>query len=387
VVDEVENALHKIQKAHRIVIKVGSAVLSRPGGVEFDPVVAISLAQQIAEIMASQREVVLVSSGAILAGRQMLGLSRPNKSIGDKQALAAVGQVELMRRWTEIFRWYKIPVGQILLTKDDLVNHRRFLNARQTIRRLLQWGILPVINENDTVLTDEIKLGDNDRLSALVTNLITADALVLLTEVDGLYTSDPHTDESAKRIEHVPSVTPEIQEQAGRPGAHGTGGMATKVEASRQSGYYGVPAMIANGRLPGVLLRILSGENVGTVFSPATDRLDSRKHWIAFTQEPAGRLILDQGASRAVLEGGNNLFPSGIHAAEGRFEVGDAVDLCSQEGRFLGRGITSYGLEEVEKIKGHRSSEIEALLGYKSSDAVVEWEDMVVGEEKWGSTK
>jgi glutamate 5-kinase len=301
------------------------------------------------------------------------------ETIGEKQALAALGQVELMRCWTEIFSWHEVRVAQVLLTRDDLSHRRRFLNARRTLGQLLDRGILPVVNENDTVMVEEIKLGDNDHLSALVTNLVTADLLVLLTEVDGLYTADPKQGSEAKLIPVVEEVTPEVQKLAGKAGPAGRGGMVTKIEAARQASLFGVPTVIARGDREDVLAAILAGEEVGTRVLPAAERMDSRKHWIAFSQEPAGRLLVDAGAAGAVQSRGKSLLPSGIVGVEGSFDMGDPVEVVSEQGEVLAQGIVSYSAAEIRQILGRQSAEIEEVLGYKTADEVIHRDHMVVG--------
>lgn len=362
-------------------MKIGSAVLADPGGGGFNRRVMAHIAGQIAGLQTDGHEVVLVSSGAILAGRQLMGKSLSGNSIGDKQALAAIGQVELMRRWTSIFEWNEIGVAQVLLTGDDLNHRRRFLNARRTLGNLLQMGILPIVNENDTVVVEEIKLGDNDHLSAQVTNLIGADLLILLTEVEGVYTEDPRTNRDAQLVQEIEAVTPEIQRLAGGSGPAGRGGMATKVEAARQASLAGIPTVIASGRIPNVLPRILAGESIGTIVMPAAARLDSRKQWIAFSQPPVGRVTVDDGGMEAILYRGKSLLPSGIVGVDGRFEMGDLVELVSADGLVFARGITSYSASETGKISGAQSSQIESLLGYKTADSVIHRDHMVVDKD------
>lgn len=365
-------------QAKRIVVKVGSAVLADAGSKGFDKPTIASLAQQIGSLRAQGKEIVLVSSGAILAGANSTERSFAAKSIGEKQALAAIGQVELMNAWAAALSWQKIKVAQVLLTRDDLANRHRFLNARRTLCQLLEWSILPVINENDTVVVEEIKLGDNDRLSALVTNLVTADLLVLLTEVEGMCTADPRENEDAKLLERIDEITPQLQGMAGESGPTGRGGMATKIEAAREVSMCGVPTAIANGRKPGVLERIAAGERIGTIVAPRSDRMDSRKHWIAFAQAPSGRLVLDKGATLAVLNSGKSLLASGIVEVSGGFSVGDAVELVASDGTVIGMGIASYSSAEISRIKGLKSNKIEEVLGFKTSDEVIHRDHLVV---------
>ncbi len=367
-----KETIERIQKARRVVVKVGSAILSAPDGRGFARPIMAELSQQIAELRDQGREIVLVSSGAILAGRQILKAHSQNPTMGEKQALAALGQVELMRHWSEIFSWNNTLVAQVLLTRDDVSNRHRFLNARRTLCHLLEMGIVPIVNENDTVMVEEIRLGDNDQLSAMITNLVNADLLVLLTEVDGLYSADPRHDPEAQLVPFVSEVTSEIQGTAGKPGPSGRGGMATKIEAARQASLAGVPTIIANGRIHDILKRIFTGHCEGTLVAPSKQRLDSREQWIAFTHEPIGQLVLDEGAIRAVVEEGCSLLASGILAVRGRFEVGDRVELVSADGAVSARGIVSYSSVEVDRIKGLKSHEIESVLGYKTTDAVVQ---------------
>jgi glutamate 5-kinase len=373
----------RIRDARRIVVKIGSAVLAGPGAGRFDRPVMAGLARQMAALREDRREVVVVSSGAILAGSAVLGVALPARSLGDKQALAAIGQVELMNRWRDIFGWYDLRVAQILLTRDDLADRDRFLNARRTLGRLLAHGVVPIINENDTVVVEEIKLGDNDNLSALVTNLVTADLLVILTEVDGVYTADPRTHRSAKLLPRIEAVTDEVLAIAGDAGPAGRGGMRTKLLAARTAGAFGVPTVIAPGRAPRVLKRIIEGEALGTVVRPSDKRMDSHKHWLAFAPAPAGTLVLDAGAARAIREGGKSLLPSGIAAVRGDFEAGDAVEMVSPDGAVVGRGIAAYGSTEIAKIRGRKSAEIEKILGYTTADEVVHRDRMVVDERMW----
>jgi glutamate 5-kinase len=368
----------RIREAKRLVVKVGSAVLARGQGQGFNRPVMAGLARQIAQLRQEGRELVLVSSGAIMAGREALGGQVTAKTIGAKQGLAAVGQVELMRRWTDIFSWYDTHVAQMLLTRDDVSHRRRFLNARRTMAHLLEQGIVPVVNENDSVTVEEIKLGDNDQLSALVTNLVGADLLVLLTEVDGLFTADPRVDPQAEHIAYLEEVTTDIQALAGPPGPEGRGGMASKLEAARRASLFGVPTVIANGRRDGVLRDLAAGHALGTWIAPHKDHLDSRKHWIAFNQNPEGRLVLDEGASRALLHDGRSLLPSGIVEVRGAFEMGDAVELLSADGRVIGRGLTSYNSTEIDRIKGQQSSAVEGILGYKVADEVIHRDHLVM---------
>jgi glutamate 5-kinase len=284
-----------------------------------------------------------------------------------------------MRYYKDAFRTCGRRVAQVLLTRDDLANRRRFLNARNTLMTLLEYGIIPIINENDTVVVDEIRFGDNDNLSALVTNLAESDLLVILSDVDGLYDSNPRTNPQARLINKIEHITPEIESMAGGVGSEvGTGGMATKIEAAKRASLYGVSTVIVNGRQPQVLSRLFAGEELGSWFLPAVDRLNARKHWIAFTKKLRGRLLLDEGAHKALADKGKSLLPSGIIEVEGSFERGDAVRLCDAEGREFARGIINYSQAELVRIQGHNSQEIEELLGYQYGAEVVHRDNLVL---------
>ena len=366
-----------LAEVKRVVIKVGSGVLVGRDGV--DPAIIEALVADLCQVIEAGYEVLLVSSGAVATGKGDLGIVGRPQTIPLKQAAAAIGQSRLMRYYKDAFRGHDRRVAQILLTRDDLANRRRFLNARNTLMVLLECGIIPIINENDTVVVDEIRFGDNDKLSALVTNLSEADLLVILSDVDGLYDSNPRTNPQAQRIELVEQVTPEIEAMAGGVGSEvGTGGMATKIEAAKRASLCGVSTVIVNGRQPQVLPRLFAGEELGTWFLPVEDHLNARKHWIAFTKKPRGRLLVDGGAHRAVADKGKSLLPSGIVAIEGDFERGDAVRLCDAEGQEFARGIINYSQAELQRIRGHKSQAIEELLGYQYGDEVVHRDNLVL---------
>jgi glutamate 5-kinase len=368
-----------LAQVKRVVIKVGSGVLVGNEGV--DPAIIDALVADLCELIAQGYEVLLVSSGAVAAGKGDLGIVGRPPTIPLKQAAAAIGQSRLMRFYKDAFRICDRRVAQILLTRDDLANRRRFLNARNTLMTLLEYGVIPVINENDTVVVDEIRFGDNDHLSALVTNLAEADLLVILSDIDGLYDSNPRTNPQAKLIARVERITPEIEAMAGGAGSEvGTGGMATKVEAAKLASLYGVSTVIVNGRTPRVLPRLFAGEEVGSWFLPAVDRLTARKHWIAFTKRPRGRLLVDAGACLALVDKGKSLLPSGITLIEGNFERGDAVRLCDSAGHEFARGIINYSQAELARIQGHNSQDIEGLLGYQYGAEVVHRDNLVLNK-------
>lgn len=339
------------------------------------------LAAEIAGLRQAGHEVVLVTSGAVAAGVAALALPVKPREIRAKQAAAAVGQSRLMHAYETTFRPLGTHVAQILLTNDDLANRRRFLNARNTLFALLELGVLPIINENDSVAVEEIKVGDNDNLSALIAPLVEADLLVILSDIGGLFEEDPRKNPRARRISDVHRIDAAIERLAGGAGtAAGTGGMITKIQAARKATASGIATVVADGRTPDVLRRILAGEDIGTCFHPAEGRLAQRKHWIAFTLKPAGKLWLDDGARRAVVAEGKSLLPSGVRGVEGSFGRGEAVSICDATGTEIARGLAEYSADEVRKIQGKHSSEIEAILGYKYSDEVVHRDDLVILE-------
>ena len=371
-------ARRALTRARRLVIKVGSGLITSPGeGLDGKRIGA--LATDIAALVADRREVALVSSGAIVAGSARLGLSRGPRSIPEKQAAAAVGQSSLMWHYEQAFKRHGIKVGQVLLTGQDISDRGRYLNARNTLLALLDFGVLPIVNENDTVAVDEIKVGDNDNLAALVAHLIDAQLLVLLTDVDGLYTGDPRRDPTARRLETVEAVTEEVHgfvfDEAGRVSV---GGMSTKLEAAQKAAASGIGMVIASGRDPGTLGRLIRGEPVGTYFLPRDDRLAARKRWIAFAVPPQGRLMVDAGARKALTERGKSLLPSGLVSVEGDFSAGEVVALAEPDGPEFARGLVNYDAGELRKIRGAKTGEIEKALGYKGLAEVIHRDNLVV---------
>lgn len=364
-------------KARRVVIKVGSGLIASPGA-GLDQTRIAALADELAGLASEQKEIVLVSSGAIAAGVARLGLSRP-RSIPEKQAAAAAGQSALMWHYEQAFARHGVKVAQVLLTQEDISHRSRYLNARNTLLALLRFGVLPIVNENDTVAVEEIKVGDNDNLSALVAHLIDADLLVLLTDMDGLYTGDPGRDPGAKRIEIVESVTDELRQLVWEK-AEGlsVGGMLTKLEAAQKATASGIPMVIASGREPGTLRRLFKGEPVGTYFLPRGDRLTARKRWIAFAVPPQGRLTVDPGARKALTERGRSLLPSGVVGVEGEFQSGEVVALALADGKEFARGLVNYDAAELRRIQGAKTTDIEQVLGYKSFDEVIHRDNLVV---------
>ena len=372
------DARRALTRARRIVVKVGSAQITAPGQGPNAPRIA-ALAADIAAAREARREVALVSSGAIVTGMARLGLTERPRAIPQTQAAAAVGQSALMWHYEQAFKRHRLRVGQVLLTLQDISDRSRYLNARNTLHALLGFGVVPIVNENDTVAVDEIRVGDNDNLAAFVAQLIDADLLVLLTDVDGLYTGDPRRDPAAKRLETVEAVTEDIQRLVfDAPAAVSVGGMSTKLEAAQKAGASGIPMVIASGTERRVLRRLLEGEPVGTLFLPRDDKLAARKRWIAFAVPPQGRLTVDAGAEKALTERGKSLLPSGLLEVSGEFAVGAVVALAGPAGAEFARGLVNYDAEELRKIRGAKTRDIERTLGYKGFDEVIHRDNLVV---------
>jgi glutamate 5-kinase len=360
----------------RLVVKVGSGLVSSDAGVEPERIAA--LAEELGAVRPG-REIALVTSGAIATGAARLGLAERPRTIPEKQAAAAVGQAALMWQYERAFEAHGLPVGQVLLTAQDIADRTRYLNARNTLLTLLRLGVVPIVNENDTVAVDEIKVGDNDNLAALVAHLIDADLLVLLTDVDGLYTGDPRRDPTARRLETVEAVTEDVQRMVFDASAPvSVGGMSTRLEAAQKAGASGIPMVIASGREPGTLPRLLSGEPLGTYFQPRDDRLAARKRWIAFAVPPQGRLTVDAGAKKALTERGTSLLPSGLLDVDGEFPAGAVVALVQRDGQEFARGLVSYDAGELRRIRGAKTKDIEKALGYKSVDEVIHRDNLVI---------
>jgi len=371
--------MRKALLAHvkRVVVKVGSSVISNAEGLEYDRVAELST--DICRLLDRGLEVILVSSGAVSAGKGQLGISGRPQTIPQKQAAAAIGQTRIIHEYKETFQRLNYNVAQVLLTRDDLSNRRRYLNARNTVMTLLEYGVTPIVNENDTVVVDEIRFGDNDNLSALVTNLVEADLLIILSDVDGLYDRNPIEDPDAELIPIIERVTPEIESMGGKSSSDlGTGGMRTKLKAAKRAALSGVGTLVVNGRISNILERIFDGEEVGTYFLPAQSKMTAKKHWIAFSKKPKGKLLIDEGGMRAVIRHGKSLLPSGICGVEGGFERGDAVRLCNRDGVEFARGVVSYSLAETLRIMGKQTAEIEEALGYKYRDEVVYRDNLVL---------
>ena len=361
----------------RIVVKVGSSVLSSGPG-KLDQRALRRLANDLAAVRQQGGEVVVVSSGAILAGWQRLGLAARPKTTVAKQAAAAVGQSRLMRAWEAAFDRRGIATAQVLLTQEDVRQRHRYLNARNTLFELLRLGVVPVINENDTVAVEEIKFGDNDVLSALVAGLIDADRLILLTDQEGLFTADPRRCASARLIERVP-FNKALEIEGGGAGPMGSGGMASKIRAARMAAAAGVKAVIAGGARPGVVRTLADGGRAGTLFEPRAGGLAQRKQWLAFASHPRGRILVDDGARAALVQRSKSLLPSGVRVVEADFDAGDVVSLVCRGAEFA-RGLTNYAAKELERIRGLKTSEIEGVLGHKPADEVVHRDNLAVLE-------
>ncbi|GAB4535133.1 MAG: glutamate 5-kinase [Anaerolineae bacterium] len=361
----------------RIVVKLGTHILT-DGREHLSRPRMLELVRQMAHLHAGGHEMLLVSSGAIFAGREIMGPPPRRKDIPFKQTLAAVGQVRLMGLYENFFAFYDTPVAQALLTRADLADRGRYLNARNTLISLLRLRVLPIINENDVVAIDEIKIGDNDNLSALVANLVDADWLIILTDQAGLFTADPRLDPDARLIPEVTAIDDRVYHVAGGSASGvGTGGMTTKLEAAELATRSGTHVTIASGREPDVLLRLVGGEELGTRFPATASHVESRKRWIL--AEPAqGELGVDAGAAQALVERGKSLLAVGVTWVRGHFERGQTVRLLGPDGREIGRGITNYNASDLSAIQGHQSEQIPAILGYQYGPTVVHRDDLVI---------
>jgi len=372
-----QTRLAVLKGARRIVVKAGSAVLTAEEGLNRE--IIENLSAELSRFKREQFDIVLVSSGAIASGLKKIGLLLPPRSIPEKQAVAAVGQSSLILAYEEAFDRYGEKVAQILLTREDLSSRRRYLNARNTIFTLLNWGIIPIINENDTVAVEEIKFGDNDMLAALIASLVEADLLICLTDIDALYDSDPRVNPGARRLSLVENITGQIEKMAsGIPGSMGRGGMLSKVKAAKMVSSQGIPTIIANGKVPYILEKIFAGEDYGTLFQPHGQRMTSRKYWIAFTLNPKGILVVDDGAKKAITVNGKSLLPSGITEIKGNFDVGAPIHCVDQTGTAFAAGLVNYASAEIEKIKGHKTQEIAVILGHKDYDEVIHRDNLVI---------
>ena len=367
-----------LKRARRVVVKIGSQILSSSDGIEEARL--RGLVRELAELHEQKKEIVVVSSGAVAAGMMQLGRKERPKSIPEKQALAAVGQIKLMALYERAFSKFGKSVAQVLLTADDLANRQRYINAKHTFQVLLESAIIPIVNENDTVAVDEMKFGDNDHLSALVATLLEADILVILSDVEGVYDQDPRAHEDAQLIPLISEARGLRQAIGGASmSALGTGGIVTKLAAAEEAALAGIPTVITSGLQSGVLAKIFDAkEQVGTLILPGADRLPSRKHWIAYNLKPSGEIVVDQGAHDAVVQKGKSLLPSGLKEVRGVSGVGECVRCLDLDGKEFARGLVNYSAQELNRIRGLHTSRIEKVLGYKAYEEIIHRDDLVV---------
>jgi len=361
-----------LQKRDTLVIKIGTSLLAdKARGI--DPARIEAIARSVSALRALGKNVAVVSSGAIGAGRAALQLDEPPKTMPEKQAAAAVGQPLLMEAYERAFRKLGQPIAQVLLTRDDFVNRRRYINSRNTLATLFERGVVPIINENDTVAVEEIELGDNDNLSAMLATLVEAGVLIVLSDIDGLFSADPAADPAARLIRVVEKITPDVQRCArSSKGELGTGGMVTKIQAARRCAAAGIAMVITNGRSPDAIDRVLSGDFRGTLFLPGEKRLSQRKKWIGLISRPNGAVVIDGGAKSAILKRNKSLLPSGILEVRGNFQAHDVVSILDTGGAPIGKGITGYSSADLRLIRGKKSSEVEQIFGPRAKAEVVE---------------
>jgi glutamate 5-kinase len=373
---------HELRKnvassVRRVVVKLGSSVVTTAEGLDRQTI--RSIVDDVCYWKRLGKEFILVSSGAVAAGVRRMKLKAGAKTIPQKQAAAAVGQTRLMAAYEAAFGAHGVRAAQMLLTRDDLTHRHRYLNARNTLTTLLSWNVVPIINENDTVVVEEIKVGDNDNLSAFVAALAEADLLLALTDMEGLMDCDPRLNPDACLISLVDELSPEIKELAGgTTSGVGRGGMTSKLEAAEKAGIAGIPTIIARGKQPGVLPMVLRGEVCGTLVLPSKERISAKKHWLRYHMDPEGVLIVDEGAARALTIHGKSLLPIGVAAVEGHFEPGAPVAVLDAARNKLALGLSNYSADEVEKIKGHQTSEIDWLLGYRRNDEIIHADNMAL---------
>ncbi|MGG6268615.1 glutamate 5-kinase [Leptolyngbya sp. AN03gr2] len=362
-----------------IVVKIGTSSLTQPDSGQLALSTIASLVEVLSQLRQQGNRVVLVSSGAVGVGCARLGLIERPKSMALKQAIAAVGQGRLMRIYDDFFTALQQPIAQVLLTRGDLIQRNRYVNVLRTFQELLNLGVIPIVNENDTVSVDELKFGDNDTLSALVASVVDADWLFLLTDVDRLYSADPRSNPDAQPITIVKNLDELSEVQTGSSGTQwGTGGMVTKIQAARIATGAGVRTVITQGRSPHNLLKILSGEFIGTQFEPQPRPFNARQRWIAHGLVPVGQLYLDEGAVKAIRNSGRSLLAAGIIQVEGEFDSQNAVKICDRSGEEIARGIVNYNSDELEKIRGRQSDEIPGILGYAGEETVVHRDNLVL---------
>ncbi len=369
----------ELKNAKRIVVKVGSSTITHANG-KRDFARMDRLARELSDLQNQGKEMILVTSGAVAVGVDRLGLTEKPKTIPGKQAAAAVGQGILMHTYDKFFSEYGQITAQVLITRQETVDRHRYINARNTFKELLKSRVIPIVNENDVVALDELKIGDNDNLSALVAGIVEADLVIILSDVDGLYTANPQTHPDAKLVSEVEEITPAIEASAGGAGSSvGTGGMATKLQAAKNATTSGINLVIASGEELDSVTRILNGENIGTLFVSRENRLQFRKKWLAFGARIKGKLTVDDGCAKAMKKaGGCSILPVGIKAVEGEFEPGNTVSIVNESGEELARGLSHYASDEIQKILGCHSDEIEMRLGHKAFDEVVHRDDLVI---------
>lgn len=363
----------------RLVVKIGSNILAS-GNEGLDTKRISTIARDVAELHDTGYNIVLVSSGAVAAGMKKLELKEKPKTVKLKQAAAAVGQSSLMWAYERSFGEYNKKVAQVLLTRDAFDDRKKYINAKNTLLTLLSYNVIPIINENDTVSTDEIRFGDNDFLASLVASLIEAERLIILSDVDGLYTDDPKKAKHAEIISVVEEITPALIHKAGKAGGSvvGTGGMYSKLLAAQRAVNHGIIVHIISGRKGGLMKAHIDGKDCGTLFQPKREKLSSRKGWIAYGSRSKGTIVIDDGAIKALTQGGKSLLPSGIITVAGNFETGDAVYCLDSDGTRIAKGLMNYSSAEIDKIKGKRTAEIEKILGYKYSDEAIHRDNLVL---------
>ena len=368
-----------LKKAKRIVVKVGTSTITYANGKRnFSQI--DRLARELSDLQNQGKEMILVSSGAVAVGVDRLGLPTKPATIPGKQACAAVGQGVLMHTYEKLFADYGQIVAQVLITRTEAIDRHRYTNCRNTFMTLLQQGVIPIVNENDVVALDELKIGDNDNMSALVAGIVDADLVIILSDIDGLYTANPATHPEATLVHTVQEITPEIEASAGGVGSsRGTGGMATKIQAAKAATNSGIQLVIASGTEKNAIPRILQGEEIGTLFVSRENRLQFRKRWLAFGAKIQGSIVVDDGCAKAIRKaGGCSILPAGIYQVVGDFQSGSTISVIDKEGHELARGLVHYTAAELEKIKGCKSSDIEGILGHKNYDEVIHRDDLVI---------
>ena len=369
---------NEIKNAVRVVVKIGTSTLTYNNG-KLNLFRIEKLVRELADLANQGKEIILVTSGAVGAGLDRLGSTERPKTIPEKQAVAAIGQGILMHMYEKLFAEYGQIVAQVLLTRENSVKHKLYINSRNTLLTLLKMGVIPVINENDAIAIDELKIGDNDTLSATVATIVDADLLIILSDIEGVFTANPQNDPTAQLIEEITDITPEIEELAGGAGSKlGTGGMYTKIQAAKIAVNAGVTMVIASGALEGVVRNILSGENIGTIFPAKEQHLQVRKSWLAFGAMIKGELVVDEGCEKALITEGSSLLSVGIVEVKGTFDQGNSVRILSKQGREIARGLANYNSEEIKKICGKNTNNISKILGSKLYDEVLHRDNMVI---------